>query len=155
MTEAAVSPRRRPWLIPAIIAVVAVIGIAIGIGVVTSNDDDNDAVAVSDASRIASVQQGCEDWMGSYSGAHPSTDWCAGMGSWMRDQMGAGNMMGQMMWGDPDRMRSTCGQWMTSSSTPTTSAAGDDWCDAMVTWMQDHMDGDWDNWMMHGGMMGR
>ncbi len=155
MTETTPTPRRRAWLIPAIIAVVALIGVGIGIAVVASDDDDSDNAAVSDASRIASVEQACQDWMGSYSGTRPNTDWCTGMGSWMSDQIGSGNMRGQMMWGNPDQMRSTCRQWMSSNTTSTAPAAGDDWCDSMVTWMGDHMDGNWDDWMMNGGMMGR
>jgi hypothetical protein len=154
MTEPATS-RRRAWLIPAVIALVALIGIGVGIGVAVSTDDDDDGAAVSDASRISSVQQACEDWMGSSRGPRPSSDWCTRMGGWMNDQVRSGNMQGQMMWGDPDRMRSTCRQWMSSDSTATTSAAAGDWCDDMVTWMQDHMDGDWAAWMMHGGMMSR
>lgn len=153
MSEATSSARRRPWFLLALVAVVAVIGIGVGVGFAVRNDDD-DAASVNDASRIEAVQQACQDWMNDYDGARPQSDWCAGMGSWMSSQMGSGHTMGDAMWGDPDRMRNTCRQWMSSTST-TTSAASGDWCDEMVAWMQTHMNGDWDGWMMDDGTMGR
>ena len=63
------------------------------------------------------------------------------------------------MWSNPDQMRATCEQWMSSSpqaSGPTQH--GGRWRDQMVSWMIKHM-GDWNHWdqgwMMNGSMMRR
>ncbi|HAN36515.1 MAG: hypothetical protein GYA65_18005 [Actinobacteria bacterium] len=74
------------------------------------------------------------------------------MTAWMNQQVTDGRMMGMMMWGDPDRMLASCQSWAGSSNT---GAPPLSWCDDMIAWMRQHMNGDWDGWMMNGSMMGR
>ena len=64
-----------------------------------------------------------------------------------------GSMMGSMMWGDPDRMLSTCRAW--SDANPSGDRPAD-WCESMLRGMWPHMDGDWEHWdeWMNGPMMG-
>jgi hypothetical protein len=45
------------------------------------------------------------------------------MADWMSDHMAATEIDPQMMWGDPDRMRSTCQRWVTQA--PPAGAADD------------------------------
>lgn len=148
---------RRPWL-PLLltgIAVVIVAGAAIGI-VIVRDDDSNDNGTVAGTQQLASVQQACAQWRDAYSGSSaPSSSWCNDMVGWMTGQMNSGQMMGTMMWGDPDRMRDTCRQWMSTNPAGSGSALNTSaWCDQMVGWMTQNM-GDWDDWMMNGSMMNR
>jgi hypothetical protein len=57
--------------------------------------------------------------------------------------------MGSMMWSNPEQMRDTCQQWM--STTGSAGTNGSTWCGDMVDWMRKNM-GDWDSWD-HGWMM--
>jgi hypothetical protein len=59
-------------------------------------------------------------------------------------------MTGAMMWGSGAALQSTCRQWATAGAS---SAGSPSWCDEMIGWMEQHID-NWNNWMMHGGMMG-
>ena len=85
------------------------------------------------------------------------------MADWMSDHMAATEIDPQMMWGDPDRMRSTCQRWVTPSPARRRGRrhGPQQWCDAMVDWMRDHMSDwaghhEWEDWSEHGpGMMGR
>lgn len=53
---------------------------------------------------------------------------------------------------DPERMLASCQSWVHSG---TAGAPPVSWCNDMITWMRQHMSGDWDGWMMDGSMMGR
>jgi hypothetical protein len=44
--------------------------------------------------------------------ANADTAWCSTIVDWMQGQMRGGQMMGSMMWGDPQRLRDTCNRWM-------------------------------------------
>ncbi len=149
------TPTRKRWLIPTLVGVaVLLIGVTIGVAAANSSDDSSSTGNLN-SSQVANVQRACQQWMGSYNGSAPSSDWCSGMASWMNHQWRSGQMMGSMMWGNSDRMRTACKQWAdnsTSSSTSTPSGQ-QSWCDSMANWMNDHADGDWDGWMS-GGMMG-
>ena len=63
----------------------------------------------------------------------------------------------QMMWNNPDQMRTTCHAW--SNANPSDEIPSN-WCDTAVTGMWKHMHadwdhrGDWDNWMTDHPMMG-
>jgi hypothetical protein len=54
---------------------------------------------------------------------------------------GLGRTGSGMTWGDPDRARETCQEWMDDNPSASASAGVDarQWCDAMVDWMSDHM----------------
>ena len=61
------------------------------------------------------------------------------------------------MWASPDAMLTTCEQW--AASAPSDSGKETDrvlWCNDMVSWMHHSatQSGSWDDWMMHGPMMG-
>jgi hypothetical protein len=80
------------------------------------------------------------------------------MAGWVTDQWRSGRMMGSMMWGNPERLTSTCVRWM-AASPAFAGSTGDasSWCQQMVGWMTDHR-GDWTGWgsgWMNGPMMGR
>jgi hypothetical protein len=49
-------------------------------------------------------------------------------------------------------MLASCQSWASSSNA---GAPPLSWCDDMIAWMRQHMNGDWDGWMMNGSMMGR
>jgi hypothetical protein len=144
----------RRWLIVGIVIAVVVLfgGVVVAIAV---NDDDQPSYA---ADQIGWMRESCEQWSGGYSGDGPTDTWCASMAAWMNGRLGQGAsngmMMGPMMGQDPDSMRATCDQWMSTGH----DAGGDggdaqSWCSQMVDWMsQQH--GDWDNWMTNGSMMG-
>lgn len=140
--EDAPSPRPPvPWRI--IAGVVVAVAMTAGIGLALARDDGSR----SDGSRLAAVQQACQDWMndrGSVAGSDATL--CSDMTGWMRDRMHGGRMTGSMMWGDPESMRDTCTQWM--STGPAEIDDPEAWCDDMVGWM-DRRAGSWDDWM-HG-----
>ncbi len=78
------------------------------------------------------------------------------MAGWMTEQLHAGET-GSAMWANPDAMRATCRQWM--STAPGIAGSGGDasaWCNQMVAWMSQYGSqwGSWNDWMMHGPMMG-
>ena len=149
-TTASTTTRRRRWLAPLAVVVLAAAGLGIGLAV-ANNDHSTDA---STAAQIANVQQACQNWMGNptRTGVEVSGDWCSGMGGWMTQQAAAGHMGGSMMWGSRDRMLETCRRWANTTAGSTTNARS---CDDMVSWMNDHMGADWGHWTMRGSMMGR
>ena len=138
------------WLIVGIVIAVQVGGVLVAIAV---NDDDRSSY---DANQIGWIRDSCEQWSGDYSGDGPPDSWCASMADWMNGRLGQGSsdgmMTGQMMWQDPDSMRATCEQWVTTTPNADESDT-QSWCSQMVDWMsQQH--GDWDTWMRDGPMMG-
>ena len=156
-----VEPSNRRSRVPLLIAA-AVLVVLVGViaGVIASRGDDSTDVDASlGAQQLASIQQACAQWYDGHTGsAAPSSAWCDDMVDWMTDQVRSRQMMGSMMWSDPDQMLATCQQWMSSSTTAGGSTPnGSAWCGQMVTWMTQHM-GDWDRWdrgwMMNGPMMG-
>lgn len=149
--------RRLPWMVVGALALaVGLVGAVVGM-VIASEDDDG--VAPAAGSQIASVQRACEQWMGSDSAPSDQTERCRDMARWMSDHTGRYDMGPGMMWADPERMRTTCQQWMSDSP----HAGIDDpetWCDGMVDWMSDHMQDwsgrdHWDDWEHDGPMMDR
>jgi hypothetical protein len=145
-----------PWLIASTVALVVAVVV---VGMVGASDDDSGGnVSSLGTQQLAAIQQACGQWQDGYAGsAVPSSAWCDDMVGWMTDRIQHGQMMGSMMWGDPDQMLATCREWMASNprvggSTPEASA----WCGQMVSWMTQHM-GDWDHWdrgwMMNAPMM--
>lgn len=137
--------RQRRWIAP--VAVMAIAAAGIGVGLVVANSDDR--TDVSPATQIANVQQACQNWMSSSTTADVSGDWCRNMGGWMSRQLAEGHMGESMMWRDRSRMLEACRQWANTVPGSTTNARS---CDDMVSWMNDHMGADWDNWTMRGSM---
>jgi hypothetical protein len=80
------------------------------------------------------------------------------MTGWMTDQVDTGQMIGWMMWNNPEQLVATCQRWMSSNQPTDGSPPGaSTWCSEMVDWMTQHMGGwqTWDRgWMMNGPMMG-
>ena len=151
-TAPVASTTRRRWLLP--VVAVVLVGVGIGVGVaVAARGNDSPAAQPANAVQVSSVNQACSTWMtSSATAATNDPSWCAAMTTWMNQRVVNGQMMGSMMWGDPDRMLANCRVWATSatSGVPPTS-----WCDSMVTWMRQQANGNWNGWMMNGSMMGR
>jgi hypothetical protein len=152
-TTSTPSPRRVSRGVLA--GLVAAVGIAaVAAGVLIARDDDNQD-SVGSSSQVASVSAACQSWLDSDPTQPGTAGWCNGMADWMTQRMTQGGMGPQMMWGDPDRMRDTCQQWMTANPPGGTDVDAQSWCDSMVGWMSDHMGDwsgrdDWDDWTMHG-----
>jgi hypothetical protein len=154
MQEPPVAPlaRRRRWVMPVVVAAVALAGI--GVGVALANRDDTSTPAGATSGELADISQACTTWMNDDARYGPtSADWCQDMTGWMGQQMTNGSMMGSMMWSNPDRMLSTCQAWMTANPA---SGRPADWCESMMGGMWPHMSGNWDDWdeQMNGPMMG-
>jgi hypothetical protein len=152
---------RRPVRIPLISALAgAGVLVAVTAGVLVARDDGNTTtLAAQPAAQVSSLQQGCQRWLTQDSTRGQTTTWCTGLAGWMSEHMATTGMGPQMMWGGPEQVRSTCRQWVTAEPSKTDSVNGADWCDSMVDWMGTHMGnwsgrGDWNDWMMHGPMMG-
>jgi hypothetical protein len=60
------------------------------------------------------------------------------MADWMTQRMGQSGMGPQMMWGDPERMRATCQEWMSTNPPDQTAVDPESWCAGMAEWMSDH-----------------
>ncbi len=140
--------KQHRWMLPVAVMVLAACGI--GIGVVVAANTNRHQPNDSHATQLTNVQRACQNWMGTYSGARPSDDWCTNMTTWM-NQQAANGQTGSMMWGNPDRMATTCRQWASGNG----SSMNAQWCDDMVTWMRRHVNEHSDNSMMNGPMMGR
>lgn len=156
---------RRPVRTP-LIAAVAGAGVlaAVTVGVLVARDDGNSTtLAVQPAAQVSSIQQGCQQWLSQDSARSRvgTPAWCTGLTDWMTDRMASTGVGPQMMFGGAAQMKATCRQWMTESPPAGADAGtGTDWCDSMTSWMSEHMGTwsgreDWDDWMMHGPMMGR
>jgi hypothetical protein len=149
-SPASIETRRRPWL-PWVIA--AIVGILIGgvtVGVIAAQDDGPPQSRSVASTQLGSIREACAGWHDSYMGSGaPPAGWCDDMVGWMSDRMSSGQMMGSMMWSNPEQMRDTCQQWM--STTGSAGTNGSTWCGDMVDWMRKNM-GDWDSWD-HGWMM--
>jgi hypothetical protein len=78
------------------------------------------------------------------------------MVGWITNRVASGQMMGSMMWSNPQQMRETCEQWMSTNASNATNVSA--WCGEMVAWRTQNR-GDWNQWnrgwMMNGSMMGR
>ena len=153
---ATTSPRRTRTVAVAVVAAAAIIGVLIGVAI--ARDDDGTTAAVSSGAQVASVQQACQQWLDGNSSMMGDPDWCSAMAGWMSQSMMGNGMGPQMMWGDPERMRATCEQWMTTDPPAGATVDPGAWCASMVDWMATHMRGwsgedTWDGWM-NGPMMG-
>jgi hypothetical protein len=147
----------------------ALVGALVGGGVVVAavaaivmaRDGDNSAkLALQPAAQVSSLQQGCGQWLAQDAAGSETPGWCAGLSEWMTHHMGATGMSPQMMWGSPEQMRASCRQWISTDAAAAGPLDGQDRCDAMVEWMNGHMQTwtgrqTWGDWMMHGPMMGR
>lgn len=150
--DVAMPATRRRWVLPLAAVVLLAAGLGVGFAIAAGRDDTSFAQP-STAVQVANVNQACTNWMMSTpTAATGSANWCGDMAGWMNQQVTDGRMMGSMMWGDPDRMLTSCRSWVSAN---TAGAPSWTWCDDMVTWMRQHMNGDWDGWMMNGSMMGR
>lgn len=152
ISNGAAPATRRRWVL-AMVAVLLVAG-GIGFGVVIASRDGSTPAQASTSAQVANMTAACTTWMttATTTVSSGSTSWCGDMTAWMNQRVTSGQMMGSMVWGDPDRMLSSCRSWVQSGANGVPSAS---WCDDMVTWMRQHMNGDWNNWMMNGSMMGR
>jgi hypothetical protein len=144
---------RRTWVIAAglAIAVLVIVGI-----VVFSGGGSSSTSALADQ-QLASVQRVCEQWSGSSApmlGTSSASLACTTMTHWMTQQLRDGRMTGPMMWGSATAMGGACRLWMdTDSRSSVSGRASPGWCNEMVDWMKQHI-ANWDDWMMHGNMMG-
>ncbi|MGE0308669.1 MAG: hypothetical protein AB7Q27_23285 [Acidimicrobiia bacterium] len=147
------SPARRPrWVLPVVVAAVALAGVGVGTAFANRSDTPRPAAAIS--SELTDIGRACTTWMNNDAHWGPtSADWCRSMTGWMGEQMTTGSMTGSMMWTDVDRMLSTCRAWMDSE--PSTGVPAE-WCESMIGGMWPHMNGDWEGWdeRMNGPMMG-
>ena len=148
LSNGAVPATRRRWVLPLVAVALLAGGVAVGVALA---DRDSPAQA-STSTQVANMTAACTTWMTSSAAAGGSTAWCSDMTAWMSQRVTSGQMMGSMMWGDPDRMLSICRSWVQSGAAGVPAVS---WCDGLVTWMRQHMNGDWNNWMMNGSMMGR
>jgi hypothetical protein len=145
------------------VGLAAIMLVAVGVGIVLfrSNNSSSTRIAPSQlaSAQLTSVQQSCEQWVGSsastFGNGSPSSAWCTAMTDWMGHQLRNQHMTGAMMWGNATTLQTTCQQWTAAgagaSSGGTASPA---WCGQMANWMAQHV-GDWGNWMTSGNMMGR
>lgn len=118
------------------LAVVAVIGVGLGTGLVVATARND---APTDSAQVAGVgQSGVPRVDGQQRHTGDGTR-CAWMTDWMDQQLADGRMAGSMMWGDADRMHSTC-----RSSTQAFAPASDaspDWCADTYDWMRQRIVG--------------
>lgn len=124
----------------------ALVGLAgAGIGIAISAGGDGTTPAATE--QVASIRDGCSQWVDDRTDDPVDPEWCVRMTDWMRERLDDHGMGPQMMWGDADDLRATCRRWATTTADP------DDWCDDMVGWMEEHM-GSWgDRDSEHGWMM--
>ena len=145
-------PRRRPWLPWVIAAIVVILIGAVTVGVIAAQTDDSPDSSSPGTQQLASIRSACAAWNNGYRGASaPPAGWCDDMVGWMSSRAGSGQMMGSMMWSNPQQMRETCEQWMSTNASSVTNANA--WCGDMVAWMTQNR-GDWNRWD-RGWMMGR
>lgn len=147
---ASATPRRR-WIMPLVIAAVAIAGIAVGVAL--ANRDNTSPPASAASGKLADITQACTAWMNGSGSGPGSSGWCQDMAGWMSQQMPNGSMMGPMMWGDPERILSACRAWMNANPS---SDRPVEWCENMMRGMWPHMNGDWEHWddWMNSPMMG-
>lgn len=130
--------------------VVALVAAGMGTGIAIAATRNDTPTESDTAAQVAGVGQACRQWMDS-SGRDDDIG-CAGMTQWMDQRLTDGDMTGSMMWGDADRMLSTC-RSSTQASAPASDASLD-WCAEMVDWMRQRMGASWgDDWMMDDSMM--
>lgn len=151
---------RALWAVAALVAVLLVALVA-AVAYLAGRDSgrDDGAVPARMEAQAAALQQGCRDWGGGPAPMRAQDAWCTDLTDWMLQAMRTDGTGPQMMWGDTDRLRSSCREWVTHL--PADDPPLDDpgaWCDQMVAWMDEHMSTwsgrrDWDDWMMHGSMM--
>lgn len=151
-------PTRTP-LIGALVGAGVLVAGTVGMFVVR-DDGDSTSLTVQSAAQVSSLREGCEQWLTQAPARTRTPSGCPALTAWMSEHMAATGTEPQMMWGGPAQMRTTCRQWVTAEPSGTGAVNGADWCDAMVDWMGAHLGtwsgrGDWDEWMMHGPMMGR
>lgn len=122
-----------------------------------TSEDTERAVAV--VAQEADVRASCDSWMSSSSNGEETDDtWCDDMFAWMDLASGSatsgsptGSPGASMMWDGPQQMRAACGEWAAEERFG--SSAADGQCQAMIGWMEDHMQQEGGRWMMGGGMM--
>lgn len=147
---ASATPRR--WGLPLLAVVLLAVGLGIGLAIAAADNDASPA-QTSTAVQPSNVNQACTNWMMTTpAAAQSSMTWCVDMTGWMNQQVTSGQMMGTMMWGDPDRLLTNCQAWVAANPADAVPLT---WCDDMIAWMRQHMNGDWNGWMMNGSMMGR
>jgi hypothetical protein len=144
-------------------AVIVAIGLGVGLGVGLGSSGAASATGpgtgVSQATQLASLQTGCQQWLDSAPAEPGTAQWCTDMTQWMSAYMVRSGMGPQMMWGDPGSLTASCERWISATPPPGAPADATSWCDSMAAWMNAHIGswgggGDWSDWMGHGPMMG-
>lgn len=153
--------RTRFILIAAVVTVA--IGLGVGLGIALGSSGSGSAAGpgtgVSQATQLASLQTGCQQWLDSTPAQPGTAQWCTGMTQWMSTYMDRYGVGPQMMLGSPGSLTTSCDRWISASPPPDAPADATSWCDSMVAWMNAHVGswsgrGDWSGWMGHGPMMG-
>jgi hypothetical protein len=150
--EAPVRRHRTRVLAGGLLVVVLVV-----VGIIVFSAGGSSSTSPVAEQQLASVQRVCERWSGS---SAPSLDAssasfaCTNLANWMTEQLRTGRMTASMMWDSPSAFGSTCRHWLaTETQSSVSGTTSPEWCDEMVSWMEQHI-GNWDDWMMHGTMMG-
>ena len=152
-------PPGRTALIGGLAGGAVVVAVVAG-GVLARGGDHRANLELQSAAQVTSLQQGCGQWLAQDTGESETPAWCNDLADWMTHHLGATGMGAQMMWGGPDQMRASCRQWISGDPSAAGTLDGQERCDAMVEWMDGHLRTwtgrqNWDDWMMHGPMMGR
>ena len=155
----------KAWMIAGLVGLV-LIGVIGGVFVANRGSSPGSSRSISGSSSgptspsdsrvtAAWMRGGCDAWAQSADGTTgPTSAWCSSMATWMAANGWGGAsgqgapMMGSMMGGNAEAMRSACEAWRNTSSATTTAST--DWCDQMADWMLSNWDR-WDRW--DGSMM--
>ena len=144
-------------------AVIVAIGLGVGLGVGLGSSGSGSATGlgtgVSQATQLASLQAGCQQWLDSAPAEPGTAQWCTDMTQRMSTCMDRYGVGPQMMWGSPGSLTASCGRWMSANPQSGAPADAASWCDSMVAWMNAHVGswgggGNWSGWTGHGPMMG-
>lgn len=153
--------RSRFILIAAAVIVAIGLGVRLGVGQGSSGSGSATGLGtgVSQATQLASLQTGCQQWLDSTPAEPGTTQWCTDMTNWMSTYMDQHGVGPQMMWGSPDSLTASCDRWISASPPSGAPANATSWCDSMADWMNAHVGswsgrGDWSDWVGHGPMMG-
>jgi hypothetical protein len=143
----------------AVIAVAVILAAGLGVGLgVGLGGSSGQSLTQAGTAQLASVQLGCQRWLGATPSQPGTSQLCGEMTEWMSHYMVLHGTGPEMMWGDPSRLASSCEQWITKNP-PAAITALNGWCRSMVVWMTGHVGSwssrdNWSDWMMHGSMMG-
>lgn len=151
--------RTRFTLAAAVIVAIGLgVGLGVGLGTSGSGSATGQGTGVSQATQLASLQAGCQQWLDSNPAVRGTAHWCSDMTQWMSTYMARYGVGPQMMWGTSGTLAASCDRWISASSPQGAPADATSWCDSMVAWMNAHVGswsgrGDWSDWMGNGPMM--